>query len=87
MLRLTGARLSLASRGAPRSALTVYRAFSYPPTDAGEDGASASSSVSHQQSLYTPTQKHVMDKCKEMHASIMPLNEKVGLCDDFFEDP
>jgi hypothetical protein len=79
MLRITSARLSLVSRGSPRSALTVYRAFSYPSTDAEEDGASASSSVSsHQQSLYTPTQKHVMDKCKEMHASIMPLNEKVG---------
>jgi hypothetical protein len=78
MLRLTSARLSLVSRVSPRSALTVYRAFSYPSTDAEEDGASASSSVSHQQSLYTSTQKHVMEKCKEMHASIMPLNEKVG---------
>jgi hypothetical protein len=76
MLRLTSARLSLVSRGSPRSALTVYRAFSYPSTDAEED--SASSSVSHQQSLYTSDQKHVMDRCKEMHSSIMPLNEKVG---------
>jgi hypothetical protein len=79
--------LSLVSRRSPRSALIVYRAFSYPPTDAGEDGASASSSVSHQQSLYTPTQKHVMDKCKEMHASIMPLNEKVGVYEHICEHP
>jgi hypothetical protein len=76
MLRLTSTRVSLISRRSPRSALTAYRAFSYPSVDAGEDGVPASSS--QPQTSYTPTQKHVMDKCKEMHASIMPLNEKVG---------
>jgi hypothetical protein len=27
--------------------------------------------------FYTPIQKQVMDKCRELHASIMPLNERV----------
>ena len=36
-------------------------------------GSSASSKL-----FYTPTQKEVMGKCKELHASIMPLNERVG---------
>jgi hypothetical protein len=76
MLRLASTRVSLVSRRSPRSALTAYRAFSYPSADAGEDGVPAASS--QPQTTYTPTQKHVMDKCKEMHASIMPLNEKVG---------
>lgn len=27
--------------------------------------------------MYTSTQRRVMDSCKELHASIMPLNDKV----------
>ena len=27
--------------------------------------------------FYSPTQRQVMEKCKQLHASIMPLNEKV----------
>jgi hypothetical protein len=29
--------------------------------------------------FYTPTQKKVMDACKDLHGSIMPLNEKVRI--------
>jgi len=34
--------------------------------------------------FYTPTQREVMDKCQELHASIMPLNEKVSSFVMFF---
>ena len=41
--------------------------------------SSSSSSSSHQdpQSFYNETQKRIMQKTKELHASIMPLNERV----------
>jgi hypothetical protein len=29
------------------------------------------------QAIYSVVQKEVMDKCKALHSSIMPLNEKV----------
>jgi hypothetical protein len=40
--------------------------------------SSSSSDASDPQSFYSATQKEVMQKTKALHASIMPLNEKVG---------
>ena len=37
----------------------------------------SSSSLKNHQG-YTAEQKHIMEKCRALHASIMPLNEKVG---------
>ena len=33
------------------------------------------------QSFYTPEQKQIMQRTKDLHASIMPLNEKVSECE------
>jgi hypothetical protein len=40
---------------------------------------SAASIVDQPKLFYTPDQKKVMDACKDLHGSIMPLNEKVRI--------
>jgi len=51
--------------------------------------SSSSSSSSHQdpQSFYNETQKRIMQKTKELHASIMPLNERVRVREGWSETP
>lgn len=74
-LRLRPSFLDGSARTSRRAGLAL-RPIRLLATDGG--GASDDAAADREQLYYSPVQKQVMSRCRELHASIMPLNERVS---------